>query len=182
MDSFYSLAKVRRSCRKFTDQPISPDQKEKLLKSVLMAPASKRSNPWEFIVVEDKQALEKIANCKEFGSKLVNGAAMAVIVIADPAKSDVWVEDASIASIYLQLQAEDLGLGSCWVQVRRRKTAVGENSESYLKELLNIPDHFSVESVIAIGNKAEEKKPFDDSKIQMDKLFNEKYGEKIVLQ
>lgn len=181
MDSFYSLAKMRRSCRKFTDEPISPEQKEKLLKSVLMAPASKRSNPWEFIVVEDKQTLEKVASCKEFGSKLVAGASLAIIVIADPAKSDVWVEDASIASIYLQLAAEDLGLGSCWVQVRRRKTAGGENSELYLKGLLNVPEHFSVESVIAIGNKAEEKTPFDDGKLQKDKLFAEKYGESFAL-
>lgn len=181
MGSFYSLVKSRRSCRKFTDQPLSEEQKESLLKSVLMAPASKRSNPWEFVVVEDKQMLEKMAACKEFGSKLVKGAAMAIAVIADPAKSDVWVEDTSIASIYLQLQAEELGLGSCWVQVRRRKTAEGDNSETYLKELLNIPDHYAVESVIAIGNKAEDKAPFDEKKLQKDKLFTEKYGEVLAL-
>lgn len=54
------------------------------------------------------------------GAAFLADAAMAVVVMADPLASDVWIEDASIASIMIQLQAEDLGLGSCWIQVRER--------------------------------------------------------------
>ena len=57
--------------------------------------------------------------CKEQASQFIADAALAVVVVADPLASDVWIEDASIASIYLQLQAEDMGLGRCWVSGAR---------------------------------------------------------------
>lgn len=90
------------------------------MKAALMAPTSKRSNAWQFIVVDDKETLKKLSFCKEQASQFIADAALAVVVTADPLASDVWIEDASIASIYLQLQAEDMGLGSCWVQLRER--------------------------------------------------------------
>lgn len=58
----------RRSTRKFTEQLLSPEQVELILKAALMAPASKRSNPWQFVVVEDKEMLKKLAGCKKNGS------------------------------------------------------------------------------------------------------------------
>ena len=59
MESFATLIQNRRSTRKFTEQLLSPEQVELILKAALMAPASKRSNPWQFVVVEDKEMLEK---------------------------------------------------------------------------------------------------------------------------
>ena len=64
MESFATLIKNRRSTRKFTDQLLSPEQVEMILKAALMAPASKRKNPWQFVVVEDKEMLKKLAGCK----------------------------------------------------------------------------------------------------------------------
>lgn len=58
MESFATLIKNRRSTRKFTDQLLSPEQVEMILKAALMAPASKRKNPWQFVVVEDKEMLK----------------------------------------------------------------------------------------------------------------------------
>ena len=103
-----------------------------------MAPSSKRSNCWQFIVVDDKDTLEKLSFCKESGAAFVKDAALAIVVTADPLASDVWIEDASIASIMIQLQAEDLGLGSCWVQVRERFTANGTPANEYIHELLDL--------------------------------------------
>ena len=80
------------------------------LKAALMAPSSKRSNCWQCIVVDDKDMLEKLSHCKEMGAAVLADASMAVVVMADPLASDVWIEDAAIASIMIQLQAEDLGL------------------------------------------------------------------------
>lgn len=78
---------------------------------------------------------------------------MAIVVLADPEKSDVWIEDTSIASMYLQLAAEDMGLGSCWVQIRKRSHSTGIDSEEYIQRTLDIPDHLCVASIIAIGYK-----------------------------
>lgn len=176
MSNFFDLIKARRSTRKFLDKPIPSELKEQLLKGVLMSPASKRSNPWSFIVIEDKEQLQKLSECKPQGSKLISGAAMAMVVLADPEKSDVWVEDTSIASIYLQLGAEELGLGSCWVQVRKRDHSDDESAEEYIKTLLNIPENMKVESVIAFGFKEKENKPFDESKLLKERIHLGSYN------
>lgn len=173
--SFYELIKQRRSTRKFANKSIEPEKIETLKRGVLMSPASKRSNPWEFVFVADKEMLQVLAECKESGAKLIDGAELAVVVCADTSKSDVWIEDCSIASIYLQLLAEDLGLGSCWVQIRNRKRADGEMATDYVKRQLNIPVEREVLSIIAIGYKESENKPFDESRLQLDKIFDEKH-------
>ncbi|MDD6210709.1 MAG: nitroreductase family protein [Bacteroidales bacterium] len=170
MNSFAELIKKRRSTRKFTDQLLTPEEVESLLKAALMSPASKRANPWQFVVIEDKDTLQKLSLCKKQSSGFIADCALAVVVIANPLDSDVWIEDASIASIYLQLQAEELGLGSCWVQVRNRFTANEVSSDEYVKEVLNIPYYMQVLSIIAIGHKDQERKPFDESHLQWEKI------------
>lgn len=170
MSQLNELLKSRRSTRKYTEEALKPEQVELLLKAALMSPASKSRNPWEFIVVEDKEVLKKLAGCKKHGAALVENAALAIVVAADPLKSDVWIEDASIASILIQLQAEDLGLGSCWVQVRCRETEYGIDSEEYVKDLLELPQQLGVLSIIAIGNKAEFRKPIDEEKLMWEKV------------
>ncbi len=178
MDNFYELIKSRRSMRKFTDKELTQEEVVNLLKAALMAPTSKRSNPWQFIAIDDKETLEKLSHCKEHGAAFVADATLAIVVTADPLASAVWIEDASIASIMIQLQAEDLGLGSCWVQVRERFTAQGEPSNDYVHEILEIPLQLQVVSIIAIGHKGMERKPFNEENLQWEKVHINKYGAK----
>ena len=178
MEIFTELIKNRRSMRKFTGEELSQEQVVSLLKAALMAPTSKRSNSWQFIAVDDKEILKQLANCKEHASAFIADAALAVVVTADPLASDVWIEDASIASIMIQLQAEDLGLGSCWVQIRERFTASGMPSDEYVREVLDIPLQLQVLSIIAIGHKGMERKPFDEGHLQWEKIHINKYGGK----
>lgn len=170
MDSFATLIKNRRSTRKFTDQALSPEQVELILKAALMAPASKRSNPWQFVVVEDKEMLKRLAKCKKNGSGFLEGCSLAVVVLANVMESDVWIEDASVASIYMQLQAEDLGLGSCWCQIRNRLTEEESDSNDYVRGLLHIPYQLDVLSIIGIGYKDQVRKPFDEEHLQWEKV------------
>lgn len=163
--------------RKFTSEPLSQDEVVTLLKAALMSPSSKRSNCWQFIAVDDKKTLETLSHCKAESSAFLAGAALAIVVTADPLASDVWIEDASIASILIQLQAEDLGLGSCWVQVRERFTATGMPSDEYVHGVLDIPLQLQVVSIIAIGHKGMERKPFDEKNLQWEKIHINKYGE-----
>lgn len=176
MNSFSDLIKNRRSMRKFTDEELIQEEVVTLMKAALMAPTSKRSNAWQFIVVDDKEILKELSHCKEQSSQFIADAALAVVVVADPLASDVWIEDASIASIYLQLQAEDLGLGSCWVQVRERYTASGMSSDEFVHGVLDLPLQLQVLSVVAIGHKGMERKPFDESHLQWEKIHLNKYG------
>ena len=170
MENFSDLIRNRRSMRKFTDEELTQDQVLTLLKAALMAPSSKRSNCWQFIVVDDKDTLEKLSFCKESGAAFVKDAALAIVVTADPLASDVWIEDASIASIMIQLQAEDLGLGSCWIQVRGRFGAMDEPAEDFVRETLGIPEEMGVLCILSIGHKDEERKPFDEEKMMWEKV------------
>jgi len=170
MDNLLELLRKRRSTRSFKETQISPELVEQLMNAVLMSPSSKRSTPWQFILVDDAEMLKSLSECKKNGSQLIVGSSLAIVVLADPERSDVWIEDASIASIVLQLEAEDLGLGSCWVQIRERKSSEGEDSETIVRQLLNIPDTIRVESIIAIGVKNEVKKPFDETRLQWEKV------------
>lgn len=178
MESFSELIKARRSMRKFTDEELTQEQVVALMKAALMAPTSKRCNAWQFIVVDDKEKLKELSYCKEQASQFIADAALAVVVTADPLASDVWIEDASIASIYLQLQAEDMGLGSCWVQVRERNSASGISSNEYVHNVLDIPLPLQVLSIIAIGHKGMERKPFDEEHLQWEKIHLNQYGGK----
>jgi len=176
MTDFKEVIRNRRSTRKFTEEPLSPEQVETIIKAALLSPTSKSSNPWQFLLVEDKEMLEKLSQCKKAGSKLIAGCSLAIVVMADPLSSDVWIEDASIASFAMQLQAEDLGLGSCWVQIRERYTIADTSAEEYVKELLDIPMQLQVLSIIAIGHKAQDKQPIDDEKIQWEKVHIGKFN------
>jgi nitroreductase len=178
MESISDLLAKRRSTRKFTDEKLTQDQVVTLMKAALMSPSSKRSNPWQFVMVDDAELLQALAGCKEQSAAFIADAALAVVVLADPLTSDVWVEDAAIASIILQLQAEDLGLGSCWVQVRERQTADGQPAEEYIRGLLNVPLPWQVLSVVAIGHKAAERKPFNEEHLQWEKVHINRFGEK----
>ena len=177
MENIESIIKQTRSTHKFTEEPITPEQVEAILKAGLMAPSSKRSNPWQFIVVEDKEMLQKLAHCKNGGSAFLEGCSLAVVVCADVMASDVWVEDASVASIYMQLQAEDLGLGSCWCQIRNRVTEDERDSNDYVRFLLQIPYQLDVLSIIGFGHKDQVRKPFDESHLQWEKIHLGKYQE-----
>ena len=112
------------------------------------------------------------------GAQLIAGAPLAIVVLADPLLSDVWIEDASIASILIQLQAEDMGLGSCWVQVRERFTSSGMPADEFVREALDIPLQLQVLSIIAIGHKGMERKPFDEDHLQWEKVHINKFGGK----
>ena len=176
MESFLELLKQRRSSRVFTDELIDKDTVCNLMKAALMSPSGHRVNPWEFVLVEDKEVLKALSVSKEHGAGLLEGAAMAVVVIGDTQKTDVWIEDCSIATIIIQLAAEDAGLGSCWVQIRRRSDAEGNLAEDNVRSLLGIPANYAVLSIVALGHKAREAKPFDEEKMQWDKIHLGSFG------
>ena len=161
MSKFQDLLIQRRSIRKYTEDLLQPEETEMILKAALLSPTSKNSHSWQFVVVEDKAMLQKLANCKPHGSNFVANCALAIVVLGNPLVSDVWIEDASIASFAMQLQAEDIGVGSCWVQVRERQFDENITAADYVRNALEIPMPYEVLSIIAFGKKEKERKPND---------------------
>lgn len=170
MDNLHQLLLQRHSIRRYKDTPVDADDVRTILEAALLAPSSKSARPWQFVVVEDKEILARLADCKQFGSKPVSTAAFAVVVTADMTKSDVYVEDASIAAVLMHLQAADLGLGSCWIQIRNRFAADGESSETVVRELLDIPEDMAVECIVTFGHIDEERRPVDPEKLLWEKI------------
>ena len=172
---FIDLLLNRRSKRKFKSDNIEDEKIELLIASALLSPSGKKKNHWDFIVVRESESLEKLSLCKPHSASLIASAPLAIVVVGDPSVSDTWIEDCSIASIIVQLEAEDLGLGSCWVQVRNRVHENEQPSAEYIKSLLGIPSSKEVLSVIAIGYPDEQKKPNDLKNLMFEKIHHEKF-------
>ena len=173
---FMDLIANRRSIRRYTPDPIEPENIELLKEAALRAPSSRGVNPWEFIFITDRSLLEKLSGAKPHGSSFLKNAQLGIVVCADPEKSDVWVEDASIATIFIELAAASLELGSCWIQIRERMHDETQTAEAYIAQLLNIPSHLKVESMIAIGYPAESKPPHTKEELQKEKIYLNQYG------
>jgi nitroreductase len=173
---FLSLIQKRRSIRKYLPRDIERQKVETLIEAALRAPSSRDIKPWEFIVVRDRGLIEKLSRAKPSGSAFLALAPLAFVVCADTQKSDTWVEDSSIASAFLLLAAESLGLGACWIQIRNRMHDEQTTSDRYISELLNIPDHVAVESIIVIGYPDEQKAPHPRESLEYRKVFQEEYG------
>ena len=173
---FLSLVQKRRSIRRYEDKPVEPEKIDRLIEVALRAPSSRGFNPWEFVVVTDRILLEKLSKSKPHGASFLKDASLGIVVCADPEKCDVWIEDASIASIYIHLAAESMELGSCWIQIRKRMHDQAKTAEQYIRELLNIPKNLNIESMIAIGYPAEKKSPYPKEDLQFEKVHYNGYG------
>ena len=149
----------------FTQSPQIGAAKAYLLRQALSVAAKKANHT---VVEQAKEADLVIV----FGSSLPNSAELV------GKKVFLSNEDAAIASIMIQLQAEDLGLGSCWIQVRERFTATGMPSGEYVHTLLDIPLQLQVVSIIAVGHKGMERKPFNEDHLQWEKIHINKFGGK----
>jgi len=163
--------------RQFTDELLSGDDVRLLLRAGLMAPSSKGLHSYEFIVVEDKEMLSSLSQCKQVGSDFLAGAPLAIVVLADPTVSDVWIEDASVAATHILLQAEDLGLGACWIQVRERYSADERPTEQIVKSLLGIPENLRAVCIIAVGHKGMERKPQNEDRLKWEKVHIGRLGD-----
>jgi nitroreductase len=174
---FDELIRNRRSVRQFLDQPVEPEKIEALVEAALRAPSSRGLNPWEFILVDNRDQLAALAAAKPHGASFLARAPLGIVVCADPQRCDVWVEDCSIAVIFVQLMAASLGLGSCWIQIRKRQHASGKPARDHIAEQLHLPSHLEVEAMVAIGYAADTKKPHPASSLLFEKVHHRTYGQ-----
>jgi nitroreductase len=164
------ILRKRRSIRRYKDGKIEPAVIDQLKEAILRSPSSRGINPRRFIFITDRPILEALSKAKESGSGFLKGAALGVVICAKESESDVWVEDCSIAAIILQLEAESLGLGSCWIQIRNRKHNDHKSAEEYVREAIHLDNDMKVECIISIGYPDEEKTPFPKDELEYAKI------------
>ena len=145
------LFRTRRSIRTYTGEAIPAEAIDKILKAGLLSPSGRSRKPWEFIVVRDKAMLTTLSKSRIGGAGMLAGADCAIIVIADPEKTDVWTEDCSIAMANMHIMAHSLGIGSCWIQGRLRDASEGLSTEDYIRKELGFPESYKLEAILSLG-------------------------------
>ena len=171
------LLRKRRSIRNFTGQAVEEEKIELLLEAALLSPSSKGNTPWHFVVVRDQDCVSKLALAKPHGASFLKNAPLVIAVCGDSNRSDVWVEDCSIATLLLHLQATDLGLGSCWVQLRLRAHDDNQSAAVYTAELLGLPAHIQPLALVGIGYPAETKKVRTKEDLRFAQISSERLGQ-----
>ena len=164
------IMRTRRSVRRYTDEKLSADQLKKIVSGALLAPSGHSKYPCEFIVITNRELLEKMSHCRKGVAKMLEGAAAAVVVIADKDKSDTFVEDSCVAMMNMELVATSLGVGNCWIQVRNRDAEDDTPSENYLRGILNFPENFSCQAILSLGYPAKTPRARELDKLNFDKI------------
>lgn len=156
---FKEVLKARHSVRKFKDEPVDRALIDEIVEEASYAPSSHNSRSSGFMIIEDKSVLEAVSAMRDSGSRLLDGAAAAIVVLGDTEATDLWVDNAAISATYILLSAADKGLGACWVHVNGRPQVKADPSkgtaEQYLRELLGIKENMRPPCVIALGYEAE---------------------------
>ena len=149
---FIDLARKRKTCRVYTDDPLTEEEMDLIEEAGRIAPSSRNLDDVRIVPVRDLGMIRRLALCKPSSTTPLETATFAVIVAADPAVCDVWIEDASIATIMMQLEAEDLGIGSCWIQVRLRGSD-DVTAEEFVKKEAGLDPSWNVLSIVAFGRR-----------------------------
>lgn len=167
------VMRKRRSVRTYTEEAVTEEKITCILQAGLMSASGKAIRPWEFIVVRNKETLKSMADCRVAGSKMLSSADCAIVVLGDGEKSDVWIEDCSVALANMHLMADCLGVGSCWVQGRLREAPGERTTEDYLRDLLKFPNHYRLEAVLSLGMPKDHPEAYELEKLPMEKVHQE---------
>lgn len=167
---FKDLVQARRSHRKFIEQEVASENLHLILRAALMSPTSKGQRAWQFVVVDDRGAIEKMADAKSMGSQFLKSAPLAIVVLGNPDENECWIEDGSIAAISMQYQAQDLGLGSCWIEMRGRGLSDGTSADDVIRGILGYPESQHVICVLAIGHYDDERKPQNEDHLKWENV------------
>lgn len=173
----YELTRARRSIRRYGEGHIDDAIIREIMKVALTAPTSFGHKPVEYIVVRDKDMIRRIGACKQMGGSQINTADTVIVVMVkteDKRQAEFWIEDGAIASAYILLAVEQYGLGACWVHIRNRM-GQQRTSDEEVRELLGVPDGYTVLNLIAIGQKSEAKPPYTDADLHTENVHYERY-------
>ena len=173
----YELARRRRSIRRYLPEHIDDSILHEIMKVALMAPTSFGHRAVEFIIVRDREMIKALGACKIFGGSQINGAGAVIVTMvktADKKQAEFWIEDGAIASAYILLAAEQYGLGACWVHIRNRM-GQKKSSDEEIRELLAVPEGYSVLNLVALGIKGETKAAHTDADLSWDAVHEGSY-------
>lgn len=141
----------RTSIRTYRDRPVSKEQLETLVRAGMAAPSAMNKQPWQFIVVDNKEILQALGkNIRT--SRMVPGAAAAILVCGDMQLAgegwlqEYWIQDCSAASQNILLAITEMGLGGVWTSIYPAPERI-----KIVREVLNLPEYIIPLNIIPIG-------------------------------
>jgi nitroreductase len=165
LDTFTCI-RTRREIRDYLDKPISDEHLQKILEAGRVAPSSKNSQPWQFVVIKNKETLAKIASLTPTGSHIAK-APLAIAVLMDGAKLPEI--DGARAIQNMVLEAWDLGIGACWVT---------NFYEDAVKDILGTPQRMKMVTVMPFGYPKEPKTTRKKARKALEEIVSyEKLGQ-----
>ncbi|MEM5871392.1 MAG: nitroreductase family protein [Candidatus Aenigmatarchaeota archaeon] len=180
-EKFLQVIFNRKSVRDYTDESVSKEDLIDLLRAGMAAPSALDRRPWSFVVVTERETLDKLSKISPF-SGMLKKAKAAIIVCGIPMKSlllmkmvslvskvshDYWVQDCSAATENILLAAEAKGLGAVWIGVYPVEDKIAK-----VREILGIPENVIPLNIISIGHPTGKERPknkFDPKNIHWEK-------------
>ncbi|MFO7865652.1 MAG: nitroreductase family protein [Candidatus Aminicenantes bacterium] len=166
--AFLQLAAKRKSIRRFNDRPVDKRDVITCLEAARLAPSAENAQPWRFLVMDDPEIKSRFADHVFTGVyKVSRFAAKAPVLILIMARLNIithrlgrWYQDipfhlidTGIAGEHLVLQAEELGIGTCWM---------GWFNVRKARKFFKIPGKYKITALIALGGY--DKKPSRERK------------------
>ena len=139
---------TRRSVRLFSDEEISDQDLDKIIKAAMQAPSAMNQQCWEFLVVKNRDALNELVNYN-VGAKMLKDAPLAIIVLGNMNRvvsQSSWQCDLGAVTQNILLEATTLGLGAVWLG-----TINNSDREKFISKQFNLSDNLIPYSVISIG-------------------------------
>jgi len=161
---------TRRSIRKFTSQLVSHDLIEKILRAGMQAPSARNKQPWHFIVIQNREMLDKISVVHPY-AYMLKEAPLGIVICGDSnieITIEYIVQDCSAATQNMLLAAHNFGLGAVWLGIYPREPRI-----KALRKLLSIPENIIPVSMIAVGYPAEKKEP--ENRFNPERVHYEKW-------
>ncbi len=168
------VIKKRKSIRKYSAKPVEKEKIIKIAEAARLSPSASNKQPWRFVAITDKELLEKAAG--SLGAINSWARTAPCIIVGCSVKKDIithWIAeplsgvryhilDMGIAMEHMVLQAEELGLSTCWV---------GWFDERKLKKLLNLPLNWRIASLLTLGYRAENYEPKATKRLPLDRIL-----------
>jgi len=159
----------RKSIRKFTDKDISKEDITKMLQAAMQAPSANNQQPWEFIVVDDRELLDKLSLASN-GAWMLKDVKVAIVPLIIPTELSplLAVQDLAAATQNILLEATNLKIGSVWIGVYPLEKRI-----DYIEKVLNIKDGKHPFSMIALGyesGKKETQLRYSETRVHYNKM------------
>ncbi len=145
----------RRSVRRYLDKPVEDEKIKKILRAAMYAPSAGNEQPWHFVIVKDKKKLHEITSFHPY-TQMLKEAPLGIVVCGDTSNlkhdGDFWIQDMSASIQNMLLQAEALGIGTCWCGLYPKEQFIER-----ISKLVNLPQHIIPVAIVAVGYPAEKR-------------------------